>query len=135
MSIEPIKYENAKELSLEEVKKRAVGGNMSLRLQEVMVDQAKLSADLASRTPMVSDGFGGYVAVEDEGINSLIRRSTANLGADAAKKQQELLKESVAFLAENTYNEIVDLEMQLAITQASVEISKENLDIIRKKKN
>ena len=133
MSIEPIKYENAKELSLEEVKKRAVGGNMSLRLQEVMVDQAKLSADLASRTPMVSDGFGGYVAVEDEGINSLIRRSTANLGADAAKKQQELLKESVAFLAENTYNEIVDLEMQLAITQASVEISKENLDIIRKK--
>jgi len=133
MSIEPIKYGNAKELSLEEVKKRAVGGNMSLRLQEVMVDQAKLSADLASRTPMVSDGFGGYVAVEDEGINSLIRRSTANLGADAAKKQQELLKESVAFLAENTYNEIVDLEMQLAITQASVEISKENLDIIRKK--
>jgi hypothetical protein len=133
LKIEAIEYKNARELSLEDVKRMAVGGNISLRLQNLAAERAEEAAVIASRTPMVSDGLGGYVAIEEDAVVSLLRRSTADMGAEAAKKQKELIKESVQFMAEKAYYEIVELEEQLAITQASVELSRENLDIIRKR--
>ena len=130
--LKPVQYVNAKELNLEEAKKKAINGNISLKLQSIAISTTEEAFDITKNGIIIPDENGtGYTVIADDSVSGIIRKNTAKLQADGAKNKEELIKNSIEFLVQKTFEEIIQLEKQLSIAEASLQISKESLDMTK----